>query len=174
MQLFVHLFVMYCIGSSVILSPLNIRMIWRHGIPIAWNSMHEHLYTCSILKQITSLTLCELSATVTILQSSISSVVCTSQCSLAASTSSWNLLNTSCVNTEPPCLSISHGVNSLGFVCMEVLSSISSSCRWHFNAVSNRIQNSTSASLRPMKRLKNEFALSDLDVVRRMPQAKFL
>jgi hypothetical protein len=156
-------------GSSLILADLSIRIIWRHGIPMDSNNMHEHLCTWSALTKITSLGLLELSTTLIIVLSSISVVVCTSQCSLAASNSSWNLLKTSCVKTAPPCLSNSHDVKSFGLVCIEVLSSINSSCLWHFNAVSNLIQNSTSASLRPIKRLKNELALSDLEVVRSIP-----
>ena len=60
---FVHLFVMNCMGSSDILAPRNIRIIWRHNIPTDSNSMHEQLNTCSLYFQITSLTLLELPAT---------------------------------------------------------------------------------------------------------------
>jgi hypothetical protein len=121
------------------------------------------------LSKVTTRSFLERLLTITLFISSLSVMPWMKQWSLAASNWDWNSANTSCVYIVLHCFSMAHDVFKVGSLCMLLLSAINSSWLWHSKAVSNLNQNSTKDNFRQMKRLKNEFALSERDVVLRTP-----
>lgn len=85
----------------------------------------------------------------------------------------WNILNTRCVYNMLICFSIGHGVLNNGVLWILMISSCSSSCRWHSKVVPNHSQNSTKLNFWWIKRLENEFELSDLEVILRNWSSEF-